>query len=121
MLDLIAKRYPGTRPSDLYGRQDDTLPPNHPDNIGKLDEYMAFQLDAALALRYDTLEKEDFARSMHEVRESIKLTGRYHGVKRLKYRRFQSNLGDTHDPDEDEDASTGGVYGGIGKGSAIES
>jgi hypothetical protein len=84
-----------------------------------LDEYQAFNLDGALAHRYNTLEKEDFARAMHEIREAIKLTGRYQGAKHIKYRKFKSDLGDTHDDDGLDDDE--GVYtGGSGRGTAIE-
>lgn len=120
LLDLIATRYPGTRPSDIYGRIDPTLPTDHPDNAGLLDEYQAFQLDAGLAWRYHNLEKQDAAQAVHELKESIKLTGRYHGVKNIKYRKFKGELGDTHDEDDDQEEG-GGVYGGaLGRGTAIE-
>lgn len=112
LLDLVASRYPGTRPSDLYGRKTE-------DNPDGLDEYEAFQLDAGLAWRYHNLEKQDAAQAIHEIRESIKLTGRYHGLKNLKYRKFKGDLGDTHDDDDDQEDD--GVYGGTsGRGTAIE-
>lgn len=118
LLDLIAKRYPGTKPSDLYGRTDPTLPAGHPDNLRKLDEYQAFQLDAGLAYRYEMLDQERAAKAMHELRESIKLTGRYHGIKSIKYRKYKGDLGDTHDDeDDDEDGLYSGVYS---KGTAID-
>src|SRR3954470_20694163 len=52
LLDLIARRYPGTRPSDLYGRKS-------PDNPNGLDDYQAFQFDGAVAHRYYNLEQEE--------------------------------------------------------------
>lgn len=118
MLDLIATRYPGTKPSDLYGRIDPDLPTDHPDNQGKLDEYQAFQFDAALAFRYSNLEKQEQARHTHELREAIKLTGRFHGAKGIKYRKFKGDLGDTQDEDFDDQEDS--VYTGAGRGSAIE-
>lgn len=111
LLDLIAQRYPGTRPSELYGLKT-------PDNPTGLDEYQAFQFDGALAFRYSTLEQERFSRAMHEIRESIKLTGRYHGAKHIKYRKYKGDLGDTHDDDELDEP---GLYiGGSGRGTAID-
>lgn len=113
LLDLIATRYPGTRPSELYGLRS-------PDNPNGLDEFQAFQLDAALAFRYATLEKQDQARYVHELRESIKLTGRFHGAKGIKYRKFKGDLGDTHDEDFTDDDDDAVVYTGGGRGTAIE-
>lgn len=114
LLDLIANRYPGTRPSDLYGLKS-------PDNPDGLDEYQAFQLDAGLAFRYSALEKQDTARYVHEIREAIKLTGRFHGAKGIKYRKFKGDLGDTHDEDfDDKSDDSGVVYTGGGRGTAIE-
>ena len=120
LLDLIAARYPGTRPSDLYGRTDPDLPRDHPSNKGKLDEYQAFQFDAALAYRYSALERQESARYVHELREAIKLTGRFHGAKGIKYRKFKGDLGDTHDEDFDAEDNDEQVYTGGGKGTAIE-
>lgn len=113
LLDLIAHRYPGTKPSDLYGLKS-------PDNPNGLDEYQAFQLDAGLAFRYSNLERQDQARYVHELRESIKLTGRFHGAKGIKYRKFKGNLGDTHDEDFDSKDDDEGVYSPGSRGTAIE-
>lgn len=85
LLDLVARRYPGTRPSDLYGRKSK-------DNPNGLDELQAFEFDAALAFRYNAIEEDDFRREMHDLKEAIKLTGRFHGLKKLKKQKYKSQV-----------------------------
>src|SRR5689334_10374627 len=52
LLDLVAKRYPGTRPSDLYGLRS-------PDNPTGLTDEEAWELDVASAYKYDIADRED--------------------------------------------------------------
>lgn len=56
LLDLVAKRYPGTKPSDYYG---------------DLDDYSAFQLDAALALKGKIRDQEHEMDVVHLLLEGM--------------------------------------------------
>ncbi len=74
LLDLVAKRYPTTKPSDY---------------MPHLDEYDAWQLDSALALRYSLEEKEDFAEHLHIVKEHIKGLMKVLGAKGIKVKQYE--------------------------------
>ncbi len=95
MLDLIARRYPGTRPSDLYGRCS-------PDNPGGLDDYQAFEFDAAVAYRYSTLEKEDEQANLTFISNELRAIMRTMGNKQAKPERFTKKLGKTSDADRQQ-------------------
>lgn len=56
LLDLVAKRYPGTKPSDYYG---------------ELDDYSAFQLDAAIALKGKIRDQEHEMDIVHLLLEGM--------------------------------------------------
>ena len=92
MLDLLSRRYPGTRPSDLYGRKS-------PDNPDGLDDYQAFQLDAALAYRYNALEEEDEQEKLNFIMNGIRAIMRTMGNKQAKPEKFHKTLGKTTDAD----------------------
>lgn len=106
MLDLIARRYPGTRPSDLYGRKSI-------DNPDGLDEMQAFEFDSALAFRYSLKERNDEQATLHEITEAIRLTGRYHGIKSLKYKPFKSSVDIAEESDEDVEEDDGSSDDGV--------
>ncbi len=88
MLDLIARRYPGTRPSDLYGRLTD-------DNPAGLDDYQAFEFDAAVAYRYSSLEAEDDQANLTFIVNELRAIMRTMGNKQAKPERVQRILGKT--------------------------
>lgn len=87
LLHLVAKTYPGTRPSDLYGRKSPELPEG-------LDDTQAFEFDSALAYRERMKERDQERRDLHEIVQAIRLTGRYHGHKKIKYEKYKSMLRD---------------------------
>lgn len=98
LLDLVARRYPGTRPSDLYGRKSE-------DNPDGLDELQAWEFDSGLAYRQSLKDRDQDKRDLHEIIQAIKLTGRYHGLKKIKYEKYKSiltNLATAEDEDEDD-------------------
>ena len=57
ILDLICSRYPGTRPSQFYGQ---------------LDDYEAFQFDAAMALRGQIEDRDYDSQVLHVVLEGLR-------------------------------------------------
>jgi hypothetical protein len=95
LLDLIASRYPGTRPSDLYGRKSD-------DNPDGLDDYQAFEFDAAVAYRYSSLEKEDEQAILAFISNELRAIMRTMGNKQAKPERFTKKLGRTSDTDRQQ-------------------
>lgn len=94
---MVARRYPGTKPSDLYGRKS-------ADNPDGLDDRQAWELDSALAYRYESKDKDSFRRELHEIKQAIRLTGRFHGLKQIKYEKYKSALADLHMLDDDDKA-----------------
>jgi hypothetical protein len=93
LLDLIARRYPGTRPSDLYGRKS-------PDNPGGLDDYQAFQFDTAVAYRYSSLEEEDKQAIQSFYSNELRAIMRTMGNRQAKPERYIKKLGKTTDEDQ---------------------
>lgn len=100
LLDLIARRYPGTRPSDLYGLKSENNPKG-------LDEIEAFEFDAALAYRYSLKERDRELATVHEITEAVRLTGRYHGIKSLRYKPYKSSTDIIEESDEADDVAEG--------------
>lgn len=66
LLDLICKRYPGRRPSDYYAG---------------LDEYQAFQLDAALALRGKIEDSDDNQLLIWQLLDGMRMVAQSQGAK----------------------------------------
>src|SRR4051794_37777083 len=95
LLDLIARRYPGTRPSDLYGRKS-------PDNPDGLDDYQAFQFDAAVAYRYSSLEKEDEQANLTFISNELRAIMRTMGNKQAKPEKLRRTLHKTTDADQQQ-------------------
>lgn len=75
-LDLIASRYPGRRPSDM---------------VDGLDSWQAIQLDAALAIKYSTLQHERSQRQHEELLATLENVMRAQGAK-IKERRPTPSL-----------------------------
>lgn len=95
LLDLIAKRYPGTRPSDLYGRKS-------PDNLDGLDDYQAFEFDAATAYRYDALEQEAQQEQLSFIMNGIRAIMRTMGNTQAKPETYMKKLGRTSEKDQQQ-------------------
>jgi hypothetical protein len=93
LLDLIARRYPGTRPSDLYGRWS-------PDNPAGLDDYQAFEFDAAVAYRYSSLEQEDGQVHLTFIVNELRAIMRTMGNKQAKPERIRRTLGKTSEDEQ---------------------
>lgn len=66
LLDLVAKRYPGNRPSDFYG---------------KLDDYSALQLDIAIALKGKIRDQEHESDLLYVILEGMRGIMRAQGAK----------------------------------------
>src|SRR3954449_10079468 len=93
LLDLIARRYPGTRPSDLYGRLS-------PENPNGLDDYQAFEFDAAVAYRYSSLEKEDEQYNLTFITNELRAIMRTMGNKQAKPEKIRRTLGKSSHADQ---------------------
>ncbi len=110
---MICRRYPGTRPSDLYGRKS----PSNPDG---LDNFRAFQFDAALAYRYDAIEREDRQHDLNFIMNGIRAIMRAMGVSQAKHQPYQRKIGKTSDRERQQDVERffgiGPDNGGAGEG-----
>lgn len=104
---MIAKRY-GKRPSDIYGRADEALPLNHPRNIGKLDEYQAFQFDAGIATRYQLIDNDNDGEKLTAVLNGINSLLRAWGAKGAKHQKYKRTV-EVAKEKQQGDIVTGGV------------
>lgn len=89
MLDLVAKRYPTTKPSDF---------------LPHLTDWEAWQLDSSLATRYDAIDRENRAEEMHTLIQYIKGLMKVMGAKGVKIDKFQRKIRTESDADSDDDA-----------------
>jgi hypothetical protein len=88
ILDLICRRYPGSRPSDYF------------DN---LDSVQKFQLDAGLALKYHLIETDERLDMVEAIQASVKNVVQALSSKKLKKDRKRKRL--TVDPEKEVDNS----------------
>lgn len=85
MLDLIARRYPSRRPSDM---------------VDGLDSYQAMSLDFALAFKYETLEREREQSQLEVILASMDNLMRVQGAKVKKRKPHESLIRPYRDPSE---------------------
>ena len=95
LLHLVAKTYPGTRPSEIYGLKT-------AENPDGLDELQAWEFDSSLAYRHSMKDRDAAMADLHEIVQAIRLTGNYHGLKKkIKYEKYKTNIPNLVTIDED--------------------
>jgi hypothetical protein len=108
----VCHRYPLRRPSELYGLKSD-------ENPDGLDDVQAFELDAALALRYSSIENENWWEKMNYLNNGMRGIMRSLGNDKAKDVIFVKKIADTDD-EKKAVAKKNSLFSVVGKNTHIE-
>lgn len=87
---------------------DSRLPLDHPNNIGKLDDYQAFQFDAGIATRYELIDNDNDNEKLTAILNAINSLLRAWGAKGAKHQKYK-RLVEVKKEKNQGDLMTGGV------------
>lgn len=82
----------------------------------------AFEFDSAIAYRYSLKERDQELRNIHQIVQAIRMTGRFHGHKKIKPERYKSIIADlvTLTDEDEEEEKQDPLLVKITKGSVID-